>query len=77
VEVIMWEQLGAFGRYTVPYRRRRGLVWFVAAAGTWRWEFWELSGEEPKEWGLVPTEGEARSAVESRCGAVRETVQPS
>lgn len=73
----MWEQIGAFGRYTVPYRRRRGLVWQAAGTDLWRWEFWELSSEEPKEWGLVPTQGEARTAVESRCGPARETVQPS
>lgn len=73
----MWEQLGMFGRYTVPYRRRRGLVWLVAGTDQWRWEFWELNAGGPKEWGLVPTEVEARRTVETRCGTPRESVQVS
>lgn len=73
----MWEQLGMFGRYAVPYRRRRGLVWPATRTDQWRWEFWELNAEEPKEWGLVLTEVEARRTVESRCGVPRESVQVS
>jgi len=55
----MWEQIAHIGRFTAG--RQGGLVWFVEAWGTWRWEHWRRGDETWREAGQAQTEADGPS----------------